>query len=110
MAEPGIRVQAGLALIEIYAASQELDKAAGTVSLLQQVAPTDTRVLYTAYRIYSDLAGEAMLDLSLVAPESGQMHQAMAHELYRARDLEGTIANLRKAVAGTRICRGFTMN
>ena len=99
LAEPGIRVQAGLALIEIYAASQELDKAAGTVSLLQQVAPTDTRVLYTAYRIYSDLAGEAMLDLSLVAPESGQMHQAMAHELYRARDLEGTIANLRKAVA-----------
>ena len=99
LAEPGIRVDAGLALIEIYAASQQLDKAAATVSLLQQVAPTDTRVLYTAYRIYSDLAGEAMLDLSLVAPESGQMHQAMAHELYRARDLGGTIANLRKAVA-----------
>ncbi len=61
LAEPGIRVEAGLALIEIYAGSQELDKAAATVSLLQQVAPTDTRVLYTAYRIYSDLAGEAML-------------------------------------------------
>jgi tetratricopeptide (TPR) repeat protein len=99
LAEPGIRVDAGLALIEIYAASQQLDKAAGTVSLLQQVAPTDPRVLYTAYRIYSDLAGEAMLDLSLVAPDSGQMHQAMAHELYRARDLGGTISNLRKAVA-----------
>jgi tetratricopeptide (TPR) repeat protein len=99
LAEPKIRVDAGLALIEIYAASQELDNAAAIVSLLQQVAPTDTRVLYTAYRIHSDLAGEAMLDLSLVAPESGQMHQAMAHELYRARDLGGTISNLRKAVA-----------
>jgi len=99
LAEPAIRVQAGLALIEIYAANQDLDRAAATLSLLKQVAPTDPHVLYTAYRIYSDLAGEAMLDLSLVAPESGQMHQAMAHELYRARDPEGTIANLRKAVA-----------
>jgi tetratricopeptide (TPR) repeat protein len=99
LAEPAVRVQAGLALIEIYAASQELNKAAAIVSLLRQVAPTDPHVLYTAYRIYSDLAGEAMLDLSLVAPESGQMHQVMAHELYRARDLDGTIANLRKAVA-----------
>jgi tetratricopeptide (TPR) repeat protein len=99
LAEPPIRVQAGLALIEIYAATQELDKAASVVTLLKQVAPTDPHVLYTAYRIYSDLAGEAMLDLSVVAPESGQMHQAMAHELYRARDPEGTIANLRKAVA-----------
>ena len=99
LAEPAVRVQAGLALIEMDAANQDLDKAAGIVALLQQVAPTDPHVLYTAYRIYSDLAGEAMLDLSLVAPESGQMHQAMAHELYRARDLDGTIANLRKAVA-----------
>ena len=99
LTEPSVRIQAGSALIEIYAASQELDKAAATVSLLKQVAPTDPHVLYTAYRIYSDLAGEAMLDLSLVAPESGQMHQVMAHELYRARDLNGTIANLRKAVA-----------
>jgi len=99
LAEPAVRTQAGLALIEIYAASQDLDKAAAVVSLLKQVAPTDPHVLYTAYRIYSDLAEEAMLDLSLVAPESGQMHQAMAHELYRARDLDGAIANLRKAVA-----------
>jgi tetratricopeptide (TPR) repeat protein len=99
LTDPAVRTQAGLALIEIYAASQDLDKAAGVVSLLKQVAPTDPHVLYTAYRIYSDLAGEAMLDLSLVAPESGQMHQAMAHELYRARELDGAIANLRKAVA-----------
>jgi tetratricopeptide (TPR) repeat protein len=98
LAEPAVRVQAGLALIEMDAASQDLDKAAAIVALLRQVAPTDPHVLYTAYRLYSDLAGEAMLDLSLIAPESGQMHQAMAHELYRARDLDGTIANLRKAV------------
>jgi cytochrome c-type biogenesis protein CcmH/NrfG len=34
-----------------------------------------------------------------VAPDSAQTHQAMADELQRDRDLTGTIANLRKALA-----------
>ena len=91
------REQAGLALIELDVAVQDLDRAASTVALLRQVAPLDPRVLYTAYRIATDQASEAMLSLSVAAPESAQMHQAMAHELERARDLPATIANLRKA-------------
>ncbi len=39
------------------------------------------------------------LDLSVAAPDSGQMHQAMAHELAAQRDLTGAIANFRKALA-----------
>jgi tetratricopeptide (TPR) repeat protein len=95
--EPNVQLEAGLELIEIYTAENDLEKAAGVVAILRAGAPTDPRILYAAYRIYSDLAGEAMLDLSIAAPESGQMHQAMAHELYRERDLPGTIANFRKA-------------
>jgi len=86
-------------LIELYTATQDLPKAAAVVETLRQGAPDDPRILYAAYRIYSDLAGESMLDLSVAAPESGQMHQAMAHELNRERDNPGTIANLRKALA-----------
>ncbi|MEO8735101.1 MAG: tetratricopeptide repeat protein [Edaphobacter sp.] len=97
--EPGVQIEVGLELIEIYTAAQELPKAAAVVETLRQSAPTDPRILYAAYRIYSDLAGEAMLDLSVAAPESGQMHQAMAHELGRERDIPGTIANFRKALA-----------
>jgi tetratricopeptide (TPR) repeat protein len=97
--EPSVRLEAGLELIELYTAMQELPKAAAVVEVLRQGAPTDPRILYAAYRIYSDLAGETMLDLSVAAPESGQMHQAMAHELGRERDIPGTIANFRKAVA-----------
>lgn len=97
--EPNIRLEAGLELIEIYTASQELEKAAAVVALLQQGAPTDPRILYAAYRVYTDLAGEAMLDLSVAAPESGQMYQTMAHELVRERDSAGAIANYRKALA-----------
>jgi tetratricopeptide (TPR) repeat protein len=97
--EPNIRLEAGLELIEIYTASQELEKAASVVGLLRQGAPTDPRILYAAYRIYTDLAGEAMLDLSVAAPESGQMYQVMAHELVRERDTAGAIADYRKALA-----------
>ncbi len=99
LSEANVRLEVGLELIEIYAASQELEKAAGVVALLRQGAPTDPQVLYAAYRIYTDLAGEAMLGLSVAAPDSGQMHQAMAHELVRQRDLNGAIANFRKALA-----------
>jgi tetratricopeptide (TPR) repeat protein len=97
--EPNIRLEAGLELIEIYTASQELEKAAAVVAILRQGAPTDPRILYAAYRIYTDLAGEAMLDLSVAAPDSGQMHQLMAHELVRQRELNGAITNFRKALA-----------
>jgi len=97
--EPGVRLEAGLELIELYTAAQDLPKAAAVVETLRAGAPTDPRILYAAYRIYSDLASEAMLDLSVAAPESGQMHQAMAHELNRERDIPGAIANYRKALA-----------
>jgi tetratricopeptide (TPR) repeat protein len=72
--DPNIRLEVGLELIEIYTASHELEKAAGVVAILRQGAPTDPRILYAAYRIYTDLAGEATLGLSVAAPDSGQMH------------------------------------
>jgi Tfp pilus assembly protein PilF len=97
--EESVRLEVGLELIEIYTASRELEKAAGVVAILKQGAPTDPQMLYAAYRIYTDLAGEAMLGLSVAAPESGQMYQAMAHELQREHDLPGAITNFRKAVA-----------
>jgi len=94
-----VRLQIGLELIEIYTASQDLAKAATVVESLRQKNPDDPKVLYAAYRIYTDLAGEAMLSLSVAASDSGQMFQAMAHELYRQGDTPGTIADLRKALA-----------
>jgi tetratricopeptide (TPR) repeat protein len=97
--EPNLRIEAGLELIELYTATGDLAKAAGVIAVLREGSPTDPRVLYTAYRIYSDLAGEALLDISVAAPNSGQMHQAMAHELGRAGDLNGAIADYRAAFA-----------
>ncbi|HMG03127.1 MAG TPA: tetratricopeptide repeat protein [Edaphobacter sp.] len=97
--DPGIRMEVGFELIELDTASQDLARAATVVETLRQKAPTDPRVLYAAYRIYTDLAGESLLGLSVAAPESGQMYQAIAHELVRQRDMNGAIMDFRKALA-----------
>lgn len=93
-----VQLQAGMELIEIYSASGDLDKAASTVSTLRTLQPTDPTILYAAYRIYSDVANEALLSLSVVAPKSARMHQALAHELARRGNTAEAIENLRIAL------------
>jgi len=96
--EEKIRIEAGMELIEIYNRSGDLDKAAAIVSVLRGAYPTNVDVLYTSYRIYSDLAGESMLSLSMVAPDSARMHQVMAHEMARQGDTEAAVRNYREAL------------
>jgi tetratricopeptide (TPR) repeat protein len=93
-----IQIDAGMELIEIYSAAGDLDKAAATISLLRNLYPTNEEALYASYRIYSDLAGESMLSLSLAAPKSARMHQLMAHELERQGNTAEAIANYRAAL------------
>jgi len=93
-----IRIETGMELIEIYSGAGDLDKAAATVSVLQKLEPADEALLFTAYRIYSDLANESLLSLSVVAPNSARMHQAMAHELAKRGKTEEAIENYRAAL------------
>jgi tetratricopeptide (TPR) repeat protein len=93
-----IQIEVGMELVEMYASREELEKAAHVLQLLHEQFPTDVGVLYASYRIYSDLAGEATLSLSLVAPHSAQMHQLMAHELARQGQLDTAIQKFKEAV------------
>jgi tetratricopeptide (TPR) repeat protein len=96
--EENIRIETGMELIEIYSASGDLDKAASTVSRLQKLDPTNQTILYSSYRIYSDLADESLLSLSVVAPNSARMHQALAHELAKRGNTAESIDNYRTAL------------
>jgi tetratricopeptide (TPR) repeat protein len=96
--EEKIRIETGMELIEIYSGTGNLDKAAAVVSALREREPTDEAVLYTAYRIYSDLADESMLTMAIVAPKSARMHQLMAHELAKHGDTAEAIENYRVAL------------
>jgi tetratricopeptide (TPR) repeat protein len=93
-----IRIETGMELIDIYSGAGELDKAAVTVNVLRELEPTDEAILYMSYRIYSDLANESMLSLSVVAPKSARMHQMMAHELAKQGHTAEAIENYRAAL------------
>jgi tetratricopeptide (TPR) repeat protein len=99
LTEEKIRVDTGLELIELYSKSGDLEKAAATVGVLRQLAPTNVQVIFAAYRLYSDLADESKLSLSVVAPKSAEVHQMMAHELAREGKSDEAIANYRAALA-----------
>jgi Tfp pilus assembly protein PilF len=97
--EEKLKIDVGLDLIDSYSAADDLIQAADMAAALLRVKPTDPRLLYAAYQIHSDMMAESLLSLSLVAPDSAQLHQAIAHELQRTHDLNGTIKNLRQALA-----------
>ena len=93
------KVEVGLELLSLYAQNNDLEEAGVVVSQLRKVAPENPEVLYAAYRTYSDLSGEAMLALSLAAPDSAQMHQMLAHEESRQGNTNGAVEQFRKAIA-----------
>jgi tetratricopeptide (TPR) repeat protein len=97
--EPKLKVQVGMELVELYTASQDLAKASSVVNAMRQADPANPAVLYAAYRVYSDLAGEAMLSLALAAPDSAQMHLVMAHEEVRQGNNAGARTQYQKALA-----------
>lgn len=96
--EKKVRIEAGMELIELYSATEDLDKASTVIGVLRGLDPENQEVLYAAYRIHSDLAREAILSLSLVAPKSALMYQVMAHEAARRGDTTAAIREYREAL------------
>lgn len=97
--EKKLKIEVGLDLVGLYTESSDLDQAANVVAQLKQEYPDDPEVLFAAYRTYADLSGESMLRLSLVAPDSAQMHQLLAHEEIREGNTNSAIVQFRKALA-----------
>ena len=96
--EQKIRIDTGRELIDIYSVAGDLPRAASVVSVLRELDPTNVELIYTAYRIYSDLLDETRLSLIVVAPNSARVHQMMAHELARQGHTDEAIRNYREAL------------
>jgi len=93
-----VQREVGDALVQSYMASNEIDKAASTVAVLLDADPTNTGLLLSSYRFYSELANSAMITLALAAPNSAELHQAMAQELARHGNDDAAVANYREAI------------
>jgi Tfp pilus assembly protein PilF len=93
-----VRIEAGLELIEIYAATEDLDKSSAVIAVLRGLDPENPALIYAAYRIHADLAREAILSLTMVAPKSALMYQVMAHEAARRGETPTAIREYREAI------------
>jgi len=93
------KLQVGLELVGVYTDSGDLEQAAGILAQLKKVAPDNPEVLYASYRTFTDLSSEAMIALSLAAPDSAQMHQLLAHQEIKEGNTNVAIAQYRKAIA-----------
>jgi cytochrome c-type biogenesis protein CcmH/NrfG len=97
--EKKLKIEVGLELLGLYHEGSDLDDAARVIAELRKDYPENPEVLYAAYRTYADLSGESMLELSLAAPDSAQMHQLLAHEETREGNTNAAIAQYKQAIA-----------
>ena len=93
-----LRTQAGLDLVEILYAAGDLDRAVDFIRILQKANPANVDVIYTAHRIYADLANSALDTLVLTAPDSARMHQAIGQRLINEGDAHGAVAQYSTAL------------
>jgi tetratricopeptide (TPR) repeat protein len=96
--EEKIRIETGMELVDLYAQTGDLDKAAVTIGVLREMEPSNEAILYSAYRIYSELTDESILSMMVVAPKSAHMHELMAHELAKHGHPDEAIKNFRVAI------------
>lgn len=93
-----LKVQVGLELVNLYTASGDLELALPMLAALRKAVPDNAEVLYAAYRTYSDLSSESMFSLAMVAPDSAQWHQLVAHEEIKEGKTNNAIAEFRRAL------------
>jgi predicted Zn-dependent protease len=94
--DPRLRNQVVENLLQIYYNEQNLNKVVGV--LRTQTHSNDPEVLYDAYRVYTQLASQALASLIQVDPKSSRLREVVAESLMNRGDFAGAIAEYRKAI------------
>jgi tetratricopeptide (TPR) repeat protein len=98
LTEQKFKTEVGNALVTSYTSTGDTEKAAAIVSQLLADQPTNTELLYSSYRLYSDLTDKAIVTMALTDPDGARMHEMMGRELARHGDEAQAIVNLREAL------------
>ncbi len=95
----GVKLDAGLALLNLHRANGTLADAVGVAQQLEGEAPANPEVLYSVYHLYSDMAAGALAKLKTEASNSGRFYQVLAEASLAQDDFPGAIQSFRKALA-----------
>lgn len=96
--DPKLQTQAGMELVGIYYAEGNPERAVAITQKLVELNPEDPDILYTAQRLYNELADATLNKLAIVAPGSARMQQVIAEHLINAGDLPSAIQHYQKAL------------
>lgn len=98
LADPKLKVQAGLELANSYQQNGEIDRAANLMQSLVDVDPDNVDLLFMTQQLHSELADDTLNKLAILAPKSARMQQAIAEHLINAGDLPHAIEHYRRAL------------
>jgi tetratricopeptide (TPR) repeat protein len=93
-----LRTQVGMELVGLYYQQGASERAIPVVQKLVDLNPDDVDILYTAQRLYGELAEDTLNKLALLGPGSARMQQVMAERLINFGDLQGAIDHYKKAL------------
>jgi tetratricopeptide (TPR) repeat protein len=96
--DPKLRLQVGLELARLYEQQGDSGATATVMQSLVDLDPDNVDVLFTAQRVYSELADDTLNKLAIVAPGSARMQQVIAERLVNKGDLKDAIDHYRKAL------------
>ena len=96
--EPNLRVQVGMELVGLCYEEGNADRALPVVQKMVEIDPDNPDILYTAQRLYNELADDTLNKLALIAPNSARMEQTIAERLVNAGDLQSAIVHYKKAL------------
>ena len=96
--DKNIQKEAGLELIELASATGRLDKAAAVAATLENLDPQDPQILFAAYEVSLQMMDQTLLDMTMAAPNSAEMHMMMANQFKSRGDTRNAIAQYREAL------------
>ena len=93
-----LKINVGVALVQAREESKTLDQAIDVVRTLQKTDPHNQQVLYLSYRVYLEMASQALSTLSKDAPDSARVHQILGESALTQEDMSGAVEQFRAAM------------
>lgn len=93
-----VKLDAGVAIVAAHQAAGTLREALLIVRELEALLPNNPDVLYTAYRVYAELASDQVSRLAKVAPNSARVYQIYGEASMTQDDFARAVSQFRKAI------------
>ncbi len=93
-----LQKQSALELVRLYSEAGVLEKAVEVIDNLARSRPTDPEVLYTKYRLHSEIAAEALRQMTIGGTDSPWLHEVYGQSYMAQEQYASSIREFQKAI------------